>query len=165
MSQPVWKQVWATDYSALYEDTTGVYDAELEIAQEYEGKPYTTRYCVYRLSLDRLKVVHEGPNSYLVPHKYNSTWPHPVASYEEWFSDSLAAVARSFTYGDDKEEDIGACLVEDLCGTDISARACAYEAIGGYHGFDNFDSYPLDLSEEEWDERLRHNPRTAAFSF
>ena len=32
-NRPEWKLVYATDYSALYVDTTGVYDPELAIAQ------------------------------------------------------------------------------------------------------------------------------------
>jgi hypothetical protein len=36
---------------------------------------------------------------------------------------------------------------------DPRQRSRAYEDIGGYHGFDNFDSYPQTLTEKQLDAR------------
>ena len=47
-NQPIWKLVYATDYSALHTDETGVYPPELTILQEYETERGKTRFKVYR---------------------------------------------------------------------------------------------------------------------
>lgn len=44
-------------------------------------------------------------------------------------------------------------LIEALCSQSVHDRAWAYETIGGYHGLENFDSYPLTLTEGELNER------------
>lgn len=49
-------------------------------------------------------------------------------------------------------------LTSALCSEDPGTRAEAYEAIGGYHGYDNFDSYPEDWNESQmsaWPKRGR----------
>jgi hypothetical protein len=54
-SQPTWELVYATDYSALYRDATGVYAPELAIVQTDDNlnDEDEQRNLVYRFSLDR----------------------------------------------------------------------------------------------------------------
>lgn len=139
MSQPNWKQVCSTDTSRLLVDTTGVYPPEMEIAQEDEG---AKRFYVYRVVLDPVKKV----GKYLVPAGYTESWTHPVHSYNEWYAKDLASVARSC--GTTKAK-----LVAALCSDEPQDRAWAYDCIGGHHGFDNFDSDPLVLTERELNMR------------
>jgi len=146
MSQPEWKLLWASDYNAVLEDATGVYAPEMELAQEYE-RDDETRFVVFRFDLPRLKrEKDEEGNEYIVSEKWSEDWPHSLSQYEEWFIKDLASVASSA--GSTKEE-----LIEALTSAEVGDRARAYEDIGGHHGFMNFDGYPLDLSEEELEER------------
>ena len=160
MAQPKWRVVYQTDYSTLFEDTTGVYPPELEVAEEYEGKRGKTRFLVFRVVLDRLKEVggrgayfrgQATKDSYVIPYAYDRSWSHPIESYKEWFSDSLGAVARSA--GGDRQD-----LVDALCSDDPRERAAAYQDIAGHHGWENFDSEPLDLSEAEFEKRMDEKP-------
>lgn len=142
MSQPEWKLIYSTDYSAVFEDKTGVYDPEMEIAQEFdEGK-----FLAFRFALPRLKRVRHAGTDYIVSERWDESWPHYIGDYEEWFMKNLTGVADSV--GMSKKE-----LVDALLSADVPQRAMAYESIGGYHGYSNLDQYPLELSEEELDER------------
>ncbi len=142
MTQPTWRLEWATDCTALYVDTTGVYTPELEVLEHiYDADP-SENHEVYRACLDRCKVI----DGHLVSAKYEPTWPHPLPSYVEWFAKDLASVAQSMGR---EEKDI----IDGLCSADPSARAGAYQDIAGYHGWMNFDGYPLRIAEyqaEEW---------------
>lgn len=137
-SQPRWKVLYATDYSRLLVDTAGVYSPELEIAQDLGDGTFE----VSRVCLDRCKQV----RGYLVPASYQDDYPHPLPDYQEWFADDLASVAESHgtTEG---------ALREALCSEKPEDRAFAYECIGGHLGYDNFDSDPLLLNEDELDAR------------
>lgn len=64
----------------------------------------------------------------------------------------LSSVADSV--GSTREE-----LIDGLTSSDVGGRAWAYESIGGYHGFMNFDGYPLDISEAELEERWDNLPK------
>lgn len=146
MSQPIWKKYKSLgDVGVIYRDTTGVYAPEAEVWQEYEdgGK---TRFQVYRFSLDRLSL-HRGKP---VPYGFHKCvdLPHPIEQYEEWFSKDLDDIARSS--GTTK-----AALARDLCSRDPLRRFWAYHAIGSHHGWENFDQYPLDISEDEAREQGR----------
>lgn len=143
-AQPKWKTISKTDDELVQVDETGVYPPEMEVAQEnYTGRDDDDgRYQVYRFALDRLKWV----KGYLVTERYQPDWPHPVHMYQEWFTDSLPAIAESVGMPETE-------LTELLCSEDPMARAHAYSAIGSYHGFANLDSYPLDLTETELNNR------------
>lgn len=147
MSQPKWKTVFNTDYSRLQVDTTHVYEPELEIADEIgEGK-----YQLFRFPIDRLKLVRDEKDKnkmYLVSHKYDRSYPHPLASYEEWFAEDLNRVASSAGVSLDS-------LIQDLISADVRRRAAAYENIGRYHGFLNFDEQPRILTESQLNKRWR----------
>jgi hypothetical protein len=106
-----------------------------------------TTWVIYRFDVDRLKKVIVKRTYHLVPFGYEpATWPHPVRMYNEWFVDSLPNVAESM---DCPEEE----LITDLCSEKPEERARAYIMLGEYHGWENFDSYPLHLSEHEAHER------------
>lgn len=159
--QPKWKYIGNfgdrnfLDYGGalLYEDTTGVYPAELEVIQEPEegGKEV---YRVYRFPLDRLKTVEVENTLYLVPFNYVPSWPHAAPAYDEWFSKDLSGIAS--TIGMDPDE-----LRADFCSEDIRRRALAYIAVGDYHGYENLDSYPLELTAKEARKRYRKELKAA----
>lgn len=129
----------------IYRDKTGVYpeEAELLIPEEDE-KTYT----IYRFVLDPLKMV----NGYLVAKKYDRTWPHPLERYDEWFHKDLDGVA-SFI-GSTKKE-----LEEAFTSDEPLERALAYQAIGDYFGWDNLDSYPLQMTRREVENRYKDDLR------
>ena len=140
-NQPIWNllanlgDVNPIDYGGyfIYKDTTNMYAPEGEILESPDND--TGAWTVYRFSLDRLKMV----KGYMVSGRYRSDWPHPLHSYQEWFSTSdsgLESVARCF--GINVES-----LQSMFCSDDILQRANAYRMIGDYYGFENLDSYPL----------------------
>jgi hypothetical protein len=157
MSQPVWKLVYATDYSALYRDETGVYPEELAVVQTDDDRDEDDpdRHHVYRFAVERCAIVRLDDNGdvtddptvrgYLVHASLvgRTDLPHAWSRYEEWFAKDLASVARSI--GSSRAD-----LIAALCSEDAPTRACAYEAIGGYHGFANFDQYPDTWSESNF---------------
>jgi hypothetical protein len=156
MSQPIWKKIPGlhADSWVVYEDTTGVYGHEAEHADEYyRGKGQESlRFIVHRFGLERFKRLSDGvPGGdplVVIPLRWDPSWPHPAASYEEWFCDGISDVARSV--GRDAEE-----IVDGLCSEDVRERLFSWLDILGYYGFDNADSEPLDLTEQElkdhWD--------------
>lgn len=144
-TRPNWIPVYSTDEETLYRDDTGTYTEELEIRQESDDSPIVA---IYRFTLDRCKVEEQTDDDgtthrYLVPYAYDASWSHPVHAYEEWFADDLADVARSIDVTRDD-------LVAQLCSEDARARASAYVAIGGYHGYENLDSYPTTVMSDDY---------------
>jgi hypothetical protein len=160
MSQPEWELIYATDYSALYRDKTGVYDPELTIVQTVddadEDDIEATAAVVYRFPLERCWRVTE-PTSEATFKTFltdmdparESELPYPLRSYVPWYAKSLGEAASS--YGMPIAE-----LTDALCSDDPKALAYAFEAIGGHHGYDNFDQYPEEWTATEfeaWPER------------
>jgi hypothetical protein len=136
-AQPKWKQVGTIgdvnfvehDGGPVYIDETGVYCPELEYVQNVaEGDAF-----VYRILLENLKL---SPAGKLIPTSYREDWPHPIERYTEWFDRDLDGVSQSC--GIERAE-----LVQALISDNAMARASAYEALAQYHGWENFDSYPL----------------------
>lgn len=150
MAQPVWKFVAnlgdasPIDYGGLflYRDDTGVYPAELERLEPPTDGDNAESWEVRRVCLDKLQLFRKDDTLYLVSANYDETWPHPVSSYVEWFTDSLDSVAS--TMGTTRLE-----LEAALCSSDDAERAWAYQCIYDYHGWDNGDSYPLKLNRTE----------------
>lgn len=145
--QPEWKFVAnlgdasPVDHGGLfiYEDATGVYDAEME-RLERESDRDDSKFTIHRVCLDRCKEVQgERDKPYLVPYRYEPTWPHPLPDYEEWFADDLDRVAESMGTTE-------RVLRDQLCSDDSKARAEAYRCILDYHGWENGDEYPLTLA-------------------
>lgn len=117
----------------VYTDQTGVYEAEAVVIDSPEDD--TGTWTIHRFILDRCTFI----NGILSDNKFHPD--HPA-----WFADSLKDVASC--YGQDVDS-----LIESLCSSDPLDRASAYQCIGGYHGWDNFDSYPLTFNRSEMDNR------------
>lgn len=138
--QPIWKFLANLgDASPLehggyfvYRDHTGVYPEEAEFFGPDDDANEKSKYTIYRFSLERLQLV----DGYLVPARYDSSWPHPVERYDEWFHKDLQAVANA--HGTTKE-----ILEQMFISPDPLTRALGYRIIGSYHGFENLDQYPL----------------------
>ncbi len=151
MSQPTWKNLWSTDCLALCVDETGVYPPKLAVLEEYETKRGTTRYQLYRVSLERQAIVEVTDDDDMVTHRYlvpasiaarRDNLSHPIRVYEEWYVKDLAGIADTC----DTTRD---AIVAELCSEDPSHLAMAYDAIAGYHGWENFDSGPVDLTPSD----------------
>jgi hypothetical protein len=85
--------------------------------------------------------------TYLVSGGWDPSWSKPVHVYEEWFARDLKGIADSI--GSTRQE-----LVQAFTSEDPLQRAWAYEAVGGYHGFENLDTDPLrGLTEKQLDSR------------
>lgn len=130
------------DVGNIYVDDSGEYTAE--IPQEYDDDG-RVMFQVYRFPLDKC-VLRKG--------KVLSS-----AGHEEWFSDDLKSIAQTSDTS----------VAKGLCGRDPVARFWAYYEIGSHHGFDNLDSYPLTLTEKEWEKRERgptaRRLRTARYGY
>jgi hypothetical protein len=146
--QPVWEfvanlgDVNPLEYGGyfVYRDATGVYPEEGEYIIAPEGD--SEEWIVYRFTLDRCKQI----DSFLVPFAWDPSWPHPLADYQEWYVGELADVAN--VTGEDPDE-----LRAHLCSEDPCKRARAYESMGLYFGFHEFDEYPFHLTREEIEAR------------
>jgi hypothetical protein len=153
--QPTWKlianlgDVNPIEYGGyfVYRDETGTYTEEAELLLEPPEDATEERWTVYRVPLDRCKLI----RGYLVSAKYKADWPHPLPSYDEWFHKDLEGVADSMDWDIDE-------LREAFCSADPLKRAEAYRAVGDYHGWENLDSYPLTLTREEVETRYTENP-------
>ncbi len=132
MTQPIWKLLYSTDTEALYQDETGVYDPELAVLDEYETKRGTSRYYEFRFPIPKCVLADASLPQSCFPAMTDEN------GHVEWFSSDLASVANSCDHP---------TIAHDLCSDDPKVRARAYASIGWYHGFDNFDSEPQDLTE------------------
>ena len=146
MAQPeyeVFKELG--DIGIILRDKTGQYEEVAEVWQEYEGRRGRTRWLVYRYDLER-KSIYRGK---IIPYGFHKMedLPHPIGGYEEWFSKYLPGIASAVG------RSVGS-LARDLTSADPERRFWAYYDIGNVEGFDNLDSYPLDLSEREFEERV-----------
>jgi len=169
--QPEWELVYATDYSALYRDKTGVYPPELAIAQTLddvdEDDIEATVAISYRFPLERCWQVSEfdeddgstrtfitdmNPARAVKTGDPYKDLPYPLSHYKPWYLKHLKSVADSV--GQPVED-----LIDDLCTNDPKALASAYESIGGHSGYDNFDSEPRHLTETEFAEWPDRGPR------
>jgi len=151
--QPNWKSIGTVgdvnplDYDGgyVYEDTTGVYPAELEYVRNVSGtEDENGPWEVYRWPLDRYEMVDAGGDTLLVPFGFGSRsdLPHPLANYDAWFNDDISQVASY----------VGSNVAEmraSLCSDNPMERAWVYLDLATCHGFENFDSYPLDYSDRE----------------
>lgn len=145
-NQPKWRFVAnlgdasPLDYGGLFvfRDATGVYPPEMERLERTTPDDSTRdRYEVRRVVLDRCTYV----DGVLSDNQFHPE--HPA-----WFADSIESVALSM--GCDPDD-----IRDSLCSEDPCSRAEAYRCIGDYHGWDNLDEYPLDLSRTEVTRRYR----------
>jgi hypothetical protein len=132
--QPTWKllanlgDVNPIDYGGVfvYEDSTGVYDPEIEILESPEDGDC---WMVHRFSLEKCTFV----DGVLSENRY-----HP--EIEAWFAGDIGAVAKFVGVE-------GSDLIKNLCGDDILVRAESYKALVDYHGISNFDQYPMVFAD------------------
>ena len=146
--QPEWKfvanlgDVNPLDYGGyfVFEDRTGVYPPEAE-----KFDPDTMD--AHRIVLDPLTLV----NGKLINARIakEEKLPYPLESYTEWFEDSIPSIASYI--GMEEAE-----LISLFCSNDPRKLARAYEAVYMYHGWENGDSYPLTLTEEEAEKRYQN---------
>lgn len=163
-NQPIWKyaghvgDVDPLSYGGgfVYVDETGVYPPELtyfEPATDDEWQTYRDNdkqdeipITVYRIVLDRPRfktLTEEGKRhsfrtKELPANERGKTWYW----YDEWFVKDLASVAA--TCGTTKF-----AMLRDLFSKDACERAFAYETLIQHFGPNEFDSYPLTLTEKE----------------
>lgn len=163
-NQPKWKlianlgDVNPIEYGGyfVYVDETDVYPPEAELlcepsdecgrchgvcGNDYDLCIYSCechQYTVYRFILERCTLI----DGILSDNRF-----HP--EHMAWFGyrdkdrpqDSDLNDVASFAAMPD--------IAELLCSANPIDRACAYRAIGEYHGFENLDSYPLTLTRAE----------------
>lgn len=72
----------------------------------------------------------------------NTNLPHPIQAYQPWFIDGLNNVADyvGITLDD---------LLDELCSSNILDLGRVYESIALYHGWENFDGYPVLVDNPE----------------
>ena len=149
--QPKWKfvanlgDVNPLDYGGyfIFEDQTGVYPSK---AEKYD----TDTHQAYRIMLGSRFLLdgHLIPLS-IVQASLTHSLPHPIRDYIDWFDDSLQSVSDCM--GMDKDT-----LIKMFCSNDSLELARAYELLYDYHGWENGDSYPLTLTEEEAEKRYQN---------
>lgn len=123
-------------------DETGVYPPEAELLQSPDDDSGTPRegWTAYRFVLERCTFI-DGVLSANKYHPHHSVWfcPSAVRRAERPQDSHLGQVADS--QGTSEAE-----LIAQFCSEDPIERAHAYRAVGEHHGFDNFDSYPLQFT-------------------
>lgn len=131
MSQPEWIEEFCSDHARLRVDTSGVYPPELDVYEEYADfwQKFTVLVepCFYT-------------DGVLSDNQFHKDSP-------AWFADELDMVAE---FSSTTKEALIAALTSD----NPVERSQAYEAIGNYFGFDNFDSYPVRMTEDEVNAEL-----------
>lgn len=161
MSQPKWKLIAnlgdasPLEYGGyfIYEDETGVYPPEaelLEVLNEDEPDEDRLKYRVYRFILEQCTLT----DGILSDNKY-----HPL--HPAWFAEPESERTnrpQDTTYLKNVADYIGSTLEEMqsmFCSNNPLDRATAYRAIGEYHGLENLDDYPLELTRTEAIERYK----------
>jgi|SRR5215475_9629933 len=140
--QPKWRRVAnlgdvnPVEYGGYFIDVdeTGVYPPEATYLDAPEDEPEdatSEAWTAYRFILE--------PCTYVDGVLSDNPF-HP--DHAAWFAESLDAVASCV--GRDVAE-----IRADLCGADPCRRADAYRDIASYHGWDNFDSYPVRLTRAD----------------
>ena len=146
----------------VYTDASGVYPPELtyfdpapdEQWQETKGKTPLT---IYRVSLDRCDIMRDSstPNGeYLIPHGFSTRTdlPHPILSYREWFDSWDEPPSRTTCKLADVADTMNIHVSElrqMFCVENPMVRARAYQTIAEYYGWENLDSYPITMTEDE----------------
>lgn len=153
--QPIWKKVGSVgDVNPLdcgggfvYADETEVYPPEMEYIQSQDdGSGDAGPWLVYRVALDppRFKTLTElGKQQMVRPlelpqSERGVTWHW----YNEWFVKSLPDVAANMGT-------TAFSMLRWLLSKNPVLRAYAYLTLAEYHGWENFDAYPLIYTREQ----------------
>jgi len=137
----------------VFIDETGEYPPEAELLvppDEYDGK----KYIVYRFVLEPC-TYENGILSDNPFHKDHPAWfATPESERAERPQDTtyLRSICECMDIDEDK-------LIRLFCSDDPIERAEAWRCVGGYHGYHELDSYPLQLTRREvfgrYNSRLR----------
>ncbi len=119
----------------VYIDETGVYDPEMTKICPIDNETGKCECEIRRVILEKCTF----ENGILSDNKYHKDKP-------AWFSTGINSVPRFGGY-------ITATFIGYLTGDDIINRAIAWQLIGDYFGWDNLDSYPEFMTEDEINER------------
>jgi len=157
--QPKWRRIAnlgdvnPVEYGGffVYVDTTGVYPPEAELLQSPDSDDDGIGWTIYRFPLERCTFI-DGVLSDNQFHPQHSAWfATPEAERANRPQDTcyLSNVAESADYPVEE-------IIADFCSPDPLKLANAYRAIGEYHGFENFDSYPQHYAKRsELPRRIR----------
>lgn len=165
MSRPQWKLVANPgDTSPLihggyfiYVDETGVYQPEAELVEcpcdDIDLYSPKARWTVYRFILEPCTY----SNGILSDNPFHPELPAwfatPEALHVERPQDTTYLSRVANTCGIPLGE-----LIADFCSKDPIKLAAAYRAVGEYHGFDNLDQDPLELTRKEINKRYPDLP-------
>jgi hypothetical protein len=159
MNQPTWKLLGNLgdenyiDHGGffVYEDTTGVYGHEAELlVSENEHETEATRWTVYRFSIPQCSLKMREMTAGLDDSILSDNRFHP--GHPAWFAqpESKQAQRPQDTTYLSKIADYAGMTLEMLrewfCDAEPMRRAHAYRLVGEYHGFNNFDNYPLHFN-------------------
>jgi len=153
--QPKWRYLGnlgdasPLDYNGLFvfADETGVYAPTMEYLERYtpdDSDEDRDRYYVYRVSLEPCTY----ENGVLSDNQYHK-------SHSAWFAKYLPQVASCAGIPMDQLVDSLASFSNASDDASIMNAAVAYRAIFDCHGWENGDSYPLDLSRSEVKQRYK----------
>lgn len=129
----------------IFIDEKNEYQPEAALLQAENPNDENTTYTVYRFSLEKCTYQNEilSDNNF---HPEISAWWAKSEKERQDRPQDRTYLKNVADYADYPEEQ----MIADFCSDDPIKRAEAYRAIGEYHGFDNFDSYPLTgLSRKE----------------
>ena len=160
--QPVWKYVanlgdaTPKDHGGkfLFQDETGTYPPELDVLVEpsFDNPRVWLR---YRFVLEPLRYLQQNDKGEWVSVSsdldgvLNDNPYHP--HMKVWFADNIKSIADSA--GTTKSE-----LIDQLTSDDIMERAWAYITVSDHYGYDEFDSYPIEMTELDVDKHLANIP-------
>lgn len=123
----------------VYIDETGVYPPKaeklFEPSDDQDLDDPKARWTVYRFILEPCTF----EDGVLSDNPYHRGFP-------VWFADKLAGIA-AFVGQTELQ------LITSFCSVDPVDRAFAWQAVGDYHGYENLDSYPLQLTQAEAEAR------------
>jgi hypothetical protein len=132
----------------VFVDNTGAYAPEAE----FLDVPFdeTDRYTVYRFCLDKCTLT----DGILSDNQFHPSHPAWFAQPEHERKNRPQDTCYLSNVADSMGIDLHA-LHSLFCSDNPIERAEAYRAIGEYHGFENLDSYPLELTRSEARKRYR----------
>jgi len=150
MTQPVWKlianlgDVNPIDHGGyfIYRDETRNYNEEAELLEVIDEDSEEPKWIVRRFTLDQCTLI-DGILSDNIFHPEHPAWfaaPESMKALRPQDTTYLSSVAR---YSDISLDELQA----NLCSPNPVERAMAYRMIGDYHGWENFDSYPLVITD------------------
>lgn len=133
-------------------NNTQMTNEEFEELKERLGEYFEEKvgkWTIRRFDIDKCTFI----NGVLSDNKFHSEhpawWAKPESEKVERPQDSTYLSSIASCVSQTSEE-----LIEAFCSDDPLVRARAYQAVGDFHGFDNLDSYPIQiLTKQEMNNR------------